>query len=110
MESRLRLLLADARLPPGVPQFEVRHLDGRPLARVDLAWPDAALIVEYDGDHHRTPARFRQDVARLNALRMAGWTVLRFTADDVLRNPQHVVATVTAALAEKAQHFIQDTW
>lgn len=102
MESRLRLLLADARLPPPVPQFEVRQPDGRFLARADLAWPEHSVIAEYDGDHHRDPARFRRDVARLNAMRMAGWTVLRFTADDVLRDPQHVVAAVSAALAEAA--------
>ena len=74
MESRLRLVLADARLAPSVPQCEIRHPDGRFLARADLAWPDLGVIVEYDGDHHRSPARFRQDVARLNAVRMAGWT------------------------------------
>lgn len=102
MESRVRLLLAEARLPPAVPQLEVRQPDGRLLARVDLAWPEFGVIVEYDGDHHRSPAQFRRDVARLNSLRMAGWTVLRFTATDVLQHPQRVVAAVSAALAEAA--------
>jgi very-short-patch-repair endonuclease len=117
MESRLRLMIADARLPPPVPQFEIRLPSGRLLARADLAWPESGVIAEYDGDHHRDPAQFRRDVARLNAIRMAGWTVLRFTADDVLRAPQHIVVTVSAALAEAAdrrsparQHFIQETW
>jgi very-short-patch-repair endonuclease len=32
------------------------------------------------------------------ALRLLGWTVLRFTADDVLRNPDRGVAYVPAAL------------
>jgi very-short-patch-repair endonuclease len=102
MESRLRLLLLDARLPSAVPQFEIRDPAGRLLGRVDLCWPDLGLIAEYDGDHHRSKVQFRRDVARLNALRMAGWTVLRFTADDVLRNPRHLIATVSAALAEAA--------
>jgi hypothetical protein len=100
MESRLRLLLIDAHLPPAIPQLEIHDRTGCFLARVDLAWPESALIAEYDGDQHRDRAQFRNDVTRLNALRAAGWTVLRFTADDVLRHPRRLVATVSTALAE----------
>ncbi|MEU7571300.1 DUF559 domain-containing protein [Micromonospora sp. NPDC049240] len=100
METRLRLLLLDAGLGPLTAQHEVRA-GGHFLARVDLAWPALRLAVEYDGDHHRQRAQFRQDVARLNALRAAGWIVLRFTADDVLRRPTATVALVRQALAER---------
>ncbi|ATO16404.1 hypothetical protein CO540_23315 [Micromonospora sp. WMMA2032] len=100
METRLRLLLLDAGLGPLVAQHEVRA--GRHfVARVDLAWPALRLAIEYDGDHHRERAHFRRDVARLNALRAAGWVVLRFTADDVLRRPDATVALVRQALAER---------
>ncbi|MFI7247198.1 endonuclease domain-containing protein [Micromonospora chalcea] len=68
---------------------------------MDLAWPALRLAVEYDGDHHRERAHFRRGVARLNALRAAGWVVLRFTADDVLRRPDATVALVRQALAER---------
>jgi very-short-patch-repair endonuclease len=100
METRLRLLLLDGGLPQATAQYEVRDSVGRLLARVDLAWPDRGVIAEYDGDHHRGKAQFRHDVARLNALRMAGWTVLRFTADDVLQRPCRSLAMVSAALSE----------
>ncbi|MFG1677739.1 DUF559 domain-containing protein [Micromonospora sp. NPDC049282] len=100
METRLRLLLLDAGLGPLTAQHEVRH-GGRFVARVDLAWPTLRIAVEYDGDHHRERAQFRRDVARLNALRSAGWIVLRFTADDVLRRPEATVALVHQALAER---------
>ncbi|MEU7759422.1 MULTISPECIES: DUF559 domain-containing protein [Micromonospora] len=100
METRLRLLLLDAGLGPLVAQHEVRA-GGRFVARVDLAWPALRLAVEYDGDHHRERAHFRRDVARLNALRAAGWVVLRFTGDDVLRRPDATVALVRQALAER---------
>ena len=43
-------------------------------------------------------APHRHDAVRLNRLRLLGWTVLRFTADDVLRNPDRMVAQVRAAL------------
>ncbi|MFI2709917.1 DUF559 domain-containing protein [Micromonospora sp. NPDC018662] len=100
METRLRLLLLDAGLGPLTAQHEVRA-GGRFVARVDLAWPALRIAVEYDGDHHRERAQFRRDVARLNALRAAGWVVLRFTADDVLRRPEATVALVRQALAER---------
>ncbi|WP_435149910.1 DUF559 domain-containing protein [Micromonospora aurantiaca (nom. illeg.)] len=100
METRMRLLLLDAGLGPLTAQHEVRA-GGRFVARVDLAWPALRRAVEYDGDHHRERAHFRRDVARLNALRAAGWVVLRFTADDVLRRPDATVALVRQALAER---------
>lgn len=102
METRLRLLLLDAGLPPSAAQHDVLDARGRFVGRVDLAWPVLRVAVEYDGDHHRERAHFRQDVARLNALRAAGWIVLRFTADDVLRHRDRTVRLVTAALRERA--------
>ncbi|MET7971044.1 DUF559 domain-containing protein [Micromonospora sp. NPDC005305] len=101
METRLRLLLLDAGLGPLTAQHDVRDATGRFVARVDLAWPALRVAVEYDGDHHRERAHFRQDVARLNALRAAGWLVLRFTADDVLRHPRATIALVRQALQER---------
>ena len=100
METRLRLLLHDAGLPTLVAQFEVRDALGRFLGRVDLALPELKLAAEYEGDHHREPAQFRRDIARMNALRQAGWTVLRFTADDVLRSPRRTVRSVEAAIRQ----------
>ncbi|HVW81315.1 MAG TPA: 16S rRNA (uracil(1498)-N(3))-methyltransferase [Mycobacteriales bacterium] len=49
METRLRLLLVRNGLPRPVSQFEVRRLDGRFVARLDLAYPDHLVAVEYDG-------------------------------------------------------------
>jgi very-short-patch-repair endonuclease len=90
METRLRLLLVLAGLPMPVTQFEVPGA----RARLDLAYPELKLAIEYDGDQHRERDQFRRDVARLNRLRLLGWTVLRFTADDVLRHPERVVDQV----------------
>ncbi|WP_433828422.1 type IV toxin-antitoxin system AbiEi family antitoxin [Actinoplanes sp. CA-015351] len=98
METRLRLVLVDAGVPPPVAQFEIRDARGVLLGRADLAWPELRLAAEYEGDHHRQRDQFRQDVERFNKLRMAGWTVLRFTADDVLRRPDRTAAMVKAAL------------
>ena len=50
-------------------------------------------------DHNRERTTFARDAVRLNRLRLMGWTVLRFTADDVLRHAARVVAQVRAAFA-----------
>jgi hypothetical protein len=101
METLLRLLLHDAGAPPPTPQYEVRGNDGRLIGRVDLAYPQWRIAIEYEGDHHRERAQFRRDIARVNALRDAGWLVLRFTADDVLKRPTGVVSQVARAIRER---------
>ncbi|GAB2928582.1 DUF559 domain-containing protein [Micromonospora polyrhachis] len=106
METRLRLLLVDAGLPRPIAQHEIRAPTGRFVARVDLAYPDSRIAIEYEGDHHRERAQFRRDVTRLNALRAAGWLVLRFTADDVLRKPARVVREVTTARTERRPSLV----
>ncbi len=84
-ETRLRLLLARAGLPAPVAQFVVR--DGaRFVARVDFAWPEHRLALEYDGAWHGGTAQFRADRARLNAVTSAGWRTVFATAAD-LRHP-----------------------
>ncbi|MFC6019627.1 DUF559 domain-containing protein [Plantactinospora solaniradicis] len=101
METRLRLVLVDADLPAPTPQYDVYDAQGRFLGRVDLAYPRWRIALEYEGDHHRDRQHFRRDVARLNALRAAGWIVLRFTADDVLRNPTQITRLASQAIRER---------
>ncbi|WP_422773171.1 DUF559 domain-containing protein [Plantactinospora sp. WMMC1484] len=101
METRLRLLLVDAGFPAPTVQHDVCDTRGRFIGRVDLAYPKLRIALEYEGDHHRERAHFRQDVARLNALRAAGWLVLRFTADDVLLHPARTLALIGHAIQER---------
>jgi very-short-patch-repair endonuclease len=96
METRLRLVLIDGGLPRPVAQFEVR--DSRFIGRLDLAYPEWKIGIEYDGDQHRNPEAFAADLTRQNRLRAAGWTVLRFTARDVYRKPDQICATVRATI------------
>lgn len=51
---------------------------------LDIAMPDHFLGIELDGHaHHSTRQALSRDVARQNALVMAGWTILRFTWDTL---------------------------
>ncbi|HTF54981.1 MAG TPA: DUF559 domain-containing protein [Pseudonocardia sp.] len=66
---------------------------------LDLAFPAARVAVEVDGwAWHSTADRFRADRRRQNALILAGWTVLRFTWDDLVHRPDAVLAQIYAAL------------
>jgi very-short-patch-repair endonuclease len=96
-ESRVRVALALAGVA-AVPQFEVRVGDVF-IARVDLAWPEARLAVEYEGAHHFQGAQIVRDDARLARLDAAGWRVIRLSAAD-LRDLDSVVARVRMALDE----------
>lgn len=99
LESLLRVLLAQHGLRPQT-QLEVRSRAGRRIGRVDFAWPERRLVVECDGyAFHADRTRYRADRRRGNALVVAGWTVLRFSWEDVVRSPAYVVATVRGVLA-----------
>jgi very-short-patch-repair endonuclease len=100
-ESRLRVELVRAGLPRPVSQFEVWR-GGRFVARLDLAYPDRRVAVEYDGDHHRRdPRQWRRDIERRERLEAMGWRVIVVTAND-LRRPDRVVQRVAAALRQAA--------
>lgn len=94
MESRIRMALVLAGMPPEV-QYPV---DGGRY-RLDLAYPDRMLAVEYDGAEHRTQARARRDLEREAALVRLGWTVQRFDAATVLVRPDAIVRTVRSRLS-----------
>jgi very-short-patch-repair endonuclease len=95
-ETRLRLLMADGDLPTPVAQYVVRHR-GHEVARVDFAWPELRIAVEYDGAWHAEPGQFAKDRRRLNRLQAAGWTVVFVTAAD-LHRPAQLLATLREAL------------
>ncbi|MCZ2823986.1 MULTISPECIES: hypothetical protein [unclassified Modestobacter] len=96
-ETRLRLLLHRAGLPTPVAQHSVH--DGRVfVARVDFAWPEQRLALEYDGLWHAEPGQFAADRRRLNRLLAAGWRVLFVTAAD-LHRPDQLITRIAAELA-----------
>lgn len=96
-ESVVRAHLVQFGLPRPVCNLDVFH-DGAWLARVDLAWPQALLAVEYDGMGHLDEGQRRRDAWRRNALQRAGWLVITLTADD-LRHPHLMCRRIAETLA-----------
>jgi len=63
---------------------------------VDFSCPDARLIVEVDGPWHEGTAE--SDANRDARLRLLGWRVLRFSAEDVLDDVDWVAGQIAASL------------
>jgi very-short-patch-repair endonuclease len=99
METRVRVPLVLAGLRPEV-QYPV-VVSGRRY-RLDLAFPELMIAVEYDGAEHRVQARARRDLVREADLSSAGWRILRFDAAVVMWRPDRVVAEVLAELAARS--------
>jgi hypothetical protein len=96
-ETRLRLVwLLDAGLPPPLVNQPVYERHGRLLGYPDLLDVEAGLVVEYDGDDHRSAARHSDDVDREARFRRAGLEVTRITGRD-LWNPLAVVERLREA-------------
>ncbi|RAZ33354.1 endonuclease domain-containing protein [Microbacterium sp. SMR1] len=80
-ESELRVLLVRAGLPR--PETNVVVRDGwRFVARVDLLYREARLIIEYDGDYHRHLSQWSRDQSRRAELESLGYRVTVVTARD----------------------------
>ena len=72
-EARLRLVwMLDCGLPPPVCNRPVFDLRGNLLGIPDLFDPEAGLVGEYDGAHHKSHLRHRRDVAREERFRNHG--------------------------------------
>jgi hypothetical protein len=95
-ESWVRVACHLAGLPAPIPQYEVSEC-GRFLARVDLAWPEARLVVEYEGAYHFDEHQIVKDDRRYERLTAAGWRVIRLSSAD-LRDLDAVVVRIRAAL------------
>lgn len=101
-ESVLRLILLRCGWGEPEANLEVRGLDGR-MMRIDLAFPQHNVAIEYHGDHHRSREQWMRDLARRSRLEALGWTVVELVAED-LRDPDELVARITA-IAVRARSF-----
>ena len=100
-ESLLRVMLIEAGLPNLDVNVDLRDTHGRFVARPDLRFPDYRLIVEYEGDGHRTERKqWRTDITRTARLQVLGEEVLRVAADD-LADERRLVDVVSTLLTRR---------
>jgi hypothetical protein len=98
MESEARLVMHDGGLPEPILQHEIVDRDGRRW-RVDFAWLDQRVAVEYDGfDWHSSPEQLRRDRQKRAALEEVGWRIISIVSDDVRRHPATMVRRIAGQL------------
>ena len=95
-ENKVRRAIVRAGLPEPARQFVIRDQRGAFVARVDLAYPEHRLYIEYDGDQHLDPRQRAKDRDRQNRLSAVGFRPLRFVDED-LRSPAAIVVKVREA-------------
>ena len=103
-ETHLRLSIATAGLPEPVVAHPVRSttLSSESwVAEADLAWPQHGVLLEYEGDGHRTSRRrFALDVRRFDRYADEGWRAVRATRADVYDDPRELMSRLARRLAE----------
>jgi very-short-patch-repair endonuclease len=84
-------------------QYVVRRGE-RFLAKVDFAYPELKLAIEIDGyGPHSSLEAFQHDRRRQNDLVEEGWTILRFTWDDLMNHPELVASRLLRLLGTLAR-------
>jgi hypothetical protein len=96
-ETWLRLCLVLAGLP--MPECNLIIGDDQgPIGRVDLVYLAYKLIIEYEGDQHRTDRhQWNRDIDRQEDFGRDHWTLIRITSERA-RWPRQVVRAVYEAL------------
>lgn len=101
-ETETRLLMLAHGLPEPIVQHEV-YAGSILIARVDLAYVELKIAIEYEGDGHRTDRdQWRRDIQRERELAANGWIVIRLTQDDLRSGAPAFIAHVRRAMASRA--------
>jgi hypothetical protein len=104
-ESRLRLLVVDAGFPIPVTQYPIYTMQGDLIYRLDMAWPELRIGLEYDGyAAHEDREDF--DAERDRRLAGRGWRIIRARKEDV-SDPARLFAELRRSFAER-RHPIPD--
>lgn len=97
LETDCRLVLTAAGLPEPVLDVEIRDPGGRLVGIADAVWPRYRVIVEVEGDHHRTsPEQWARDIEKHTAYAALGFEVVRLTALHI-RHPRPAAPRVVGA-------------
>ncbi|WP_265447896.1 hypothetical protein [Flexivirga meconopsidis] len=101
-ETMLRLLLVLGGLPEPVVDHRIYASDGRLLRRLDLAYLEQLLAIEYDGRHHiERTGQWHGDILRREEFEQLGWRFVVITSPDIWRTPGATLDRVGAALRER---------
>ena len=98
METMLKQLLRRNGLPTPEFQYEIWH-NGRFIARVDAAYPEHRIAIEYDSYERHTGRRaIDRDNERRARLSRINWETIAFTAAALRNNGGEQLETLRARL------------
>lgn len=104
-ETDLRLALLRGGLPEPVLDLDILGEEGEFIGYTELAYPQWRLLIEYEGDHHRTSReQWNRDIEKHARCVALGWTVLRITAAHLYPSPAPAVARIRAGLERAGWH------
>jgi hypothetical protein len=110
-ETRTRFLCWTQHLPAPIPNFPIRNALGVEVARVDLAWPELGVFLEFDG-RVKYESRRREGESVVDCVlrekqreslicEITGWRCIRITWADLYR-PADVAARTRALFTPAA--------
>ena len=102
-ETLTRLLIIDAGFPEPEVGIAVAVEDGREVLHPDLAYRDWRIVLEYEGAHHRDPARWKRDITRREKFEAAGWRVVRVTSDDLFGEPDAFIERLRRVIRSRSR-------
>jgi very-short-patch-repair endonuclease len=103
METMLVQVLRRHGFPTPVLQFEVFDANGRFVARVDAAFPDHKIVIEYDSrQEHSDEWALARDATRRNRLLALGYTPLSARHRDLMNGGGELAAAIRACLRRPA--------
>lgn len=91
-ESRLRMLIVLAGLPE--PQIQVRVVLNGQRRRLDLAYEQQRLAIEYDGRQHAEDEQWESDIERREALDDDAWRILVVLAKGIFTEPDKTLERI----------------
>jgi very-short-patch-repair endonuclease len=98
METMLKQLLRRHGLPTPEFQYEIWH-DGRFIARVDAAYPEHRIAIEFDSyEHHLGKQAIDRDSERRARISRVHWETITFTTAAIRRNGGEALETLRARL------------
>ena len=100
-ESHLRLLLVLAGLPEPHVNHSVRDAEGEELRRLDLAYPEVMVAVEYVGRWHDAPEQRVKDDERRAWLRSQGWEIVVVRAEGLYETPDLTLQDIREVLVRR---------
>jgi hypothetical protein len=98
-ESWFLWRIVDSGFPAPEVNWSLVGPDGKEVYRLDYAWPDLRIAVEYNG-YAAHAGRAAEDAARIADLRRRGWLVIVVEAEDLAR-PGRFEAALEGAFRQR---------